>query len=41
MRVLEPLPTSTLTLDDRDWLRDEARRRISEALPESGGAGHK
>ena len=34
VRVLDPIPTKDLGMEDRDWLTDEARRRIEEALPE-------
>jgi 1-acyl-sn-glycerol-3-phosphate acyltransferase len=33
VRVLDPIPTTDLDLDDRNALRDEAHRRIAEALP--------
>lgn len=35
VRVLDPIPTDSLTMEDRDWLCDEARERIASALPEA------
>ena len=38
VEVLDPLPTDGMTDDDRTWLKERARKAISEALrPEDGG----
>ncbi|MBR2979028.1 MAG: 1-acyl-sn-glycerol-3-phosphate acyltransferase [Myxococcaceae bacterium] len=39
IRILEPIPTGGMTMDDLPALRDEARRRVEVALKELRGEG--